>query len=90
VTLWNLRSSAEPWPTHLPVGQVYELRYSPSGEFLTAATDEGVSLVWDPRTGRLLHKLTGARVVRFGEGIRAGLIVFLCISRFAGFYGLLQ
>ena len=67
VTLWNLRSSAEPWPTHLPVGQVYELRYSPSGEFLTAATAEGVSLIWEPRTGRLLHRLTGARVIRFGE-----------------------
>jgi signal transduction histidine kinase len=67
VTLWNLKSPAEPWPTHLPVGQVYELRYSPSGEFLTAATAEGVSLIWDPRTGRLLHKLTGARVIRFAE-----------------------
>jgi len=74
VTLWNLRSGTDPWPTHLPVGQVYELRYSPSGEFLTAATAEGVSLIWDPRTGRLLHKLIGARVIRFDEsGTRLAL-----------------
>ncbi len=67
VTLWNLKSPAEPAPTHLPVGQVYELRYHPSGDFLTAATAEGVSLMWDAHAGRLLHKLTGARVIRFGE-----------------------
>ena len=74
VTLWNLRSPTEPWPTHLPVGQVYELSYSPTGEFLTAATAEGVSLIWDPRTGRMLHRLTGARVIRFGEdGTRLAL-----------------
>ena len=74
VTLWNLHPPTEPWPTHLPVGQVYELRYSPSGEFLTAATGEGVSLIWDPRTGRLLDRMTGARVIRFGEdGTRLAL-----------------
>jgi len=73
VTLWNLRPT-EPVATHLPIGQVYGLHYSPSAEFLAAAKGEGVSLVWDARTGRLLHKLTGARVGHFGrDGNRLAL-----------------
>jgi signal transduction histidine kinase len=86
VTLWNL-VTREPTSLRAPLGDFYGLHYSPDGHSIAAALGDGVSRVWSTRTGELLHKLSGGRIVAFardsdhiaferpGEGIGMGRII---------------
>ena len=66
LTLWDLRTR-EPMRIRTPLGDFYTVAYDPSGEMVTAAMGDGVSSIWSTRTGELLHKLEGGRILRFAD-----------------------
>jgi len=66
LVLWDLQTR-EPMRIRTPLGGFYTVAYDSSGEMFTAAMGDGVSSIWSTRTGELLHKMNGGRILRFAD-----------------------
>jgi WD40 repeat protein/DNA-binding SARP family transcriptional activator len=58
VAVWNVRTGRLLWRVRNRHGWVHTVAFSPSGQLLAAAQEDGVVRIYDPSTGRLLRSLT--------------------------------
>jgi WD40 repeat protein/DNA-binding SARP family transcriptional activator len=58
VAVWNVRTGRLLWRVRSRHGWVHAVAFSPSGQLLAAAQEDGVVRIYDPSTGRLLRALT--------------------------------
>lgn len=56
--VWDLRSRSEQYRIHATAGGFWDVAYSPDGQLLVGACNDGTVRIWDVRTGRELETIS--------------------------------